>query len=326
MKRRQFISYFLLSYTSLIHAKGIQESPLGKYDAFKFEHQHNNVYVMHGSANLAESNNLNFINNVSLIEAKNGLIIIDSGGSYEIGHHVLEQLKRISSKPIIAIFNTHDHDDHWFANSALKEAYPSLKVYTHKKMRSSADELYGGDYSQRGFIYEKNREKVFADILLDDGDTLRIDGEAFSITHPEHAHTNCDIAITHHNSDTLFTGDLLLSQTLANFGLHSSICGNIDFLEKMNKKSFALYVPGHGPSGNKEACFNPYFHYLSIIKEETQRAVEKEIAFADLKDIKEKILLRFAWEENFHFSYGFVDRYMIHIYEELEAKEWNSET
>jgi len=106
---------------------------------------------------------------------------------------------------------------------------------------------------------------------------------------------------------------------LANFGLHSSILGNIDFLEKVERdKSYSLYVAGHGPSGSREEVFMPYLTYLRIIKEEVEKAYNQEVDRGDFSAVEEKILLRLSWGENLRFSHTFVNRYMHHIYSELE--------
>ncbi len=275
---------------------------------------------MHGVKQNPNEENMGFIHNVVLIESKNGLIVIDPGG-YNIGLHVAAQIKNISNKPIIAIFNTHDHDDHWFANSVLKQEYPNAKIYAHKLMPSAAKELYGGDYESYGFSFKKAKKISFPEILLDDGDSVSIDGEVFFIQHPKNAHTNNDIAITHKNTNTIVMGDLLFEQTLANFGLNSSVSGNIAFLDKVDKqKDYTLYVPGHGYSGDKKLCFEPYYKFMSIIRDEVINAHKSEVSFADLDITKEKILERLAFEENLNFSHAFIDRYVSNIYNELDEE------
>jgi len=322
MKRRTFLSYCIFT-TSLFafnpNTKIVKWS-LGRYGLFYFKKMAKNLYVMHGVKANPNKENMGFIHNVVLIESKNGLIVIDPGG-YNIGENVLKQIKNISKKPIIAIFNTHDHDDHWFANSILKDAYPNAKIYAHKLMISAAKELYGGDYESYGFSFKKAKKISFPEIFLADGDSLSIDGEEFFIQHPKNAHTNNDITITHKSTNTIIMGDLLFEQTLANFGLNSSISGNITFLDKINKqKDYTLYVPGHGYSGDKKICFEPYYKFMSIIKDEVIKAHKNDISFASLSLTKQKVLKRLEWEDNLNFSHSFIDRYISNIYNELDEE------
>ena len=322
MNRRTFISYSLL--TSSLFAFNsdikIKKWTLGKYGDFYFKKMNKNIFVMHGVKQNPNKENMGFIHNVVLIESKNGLIVIDPGG-YNIGLHVEQQIKRVSDKPIIAIFNTHDHDDHWFANSVLKQKYPNAKIYAHTLMISAAKELYGGDYEREGFSFKKAKKISFPEILLDNGDSVTIDGENFYIQHPKNAHTNNDITITHLNTNTIIMGDLLFEQTLANFGLNSSISGNIEFLDKINKQNdYSLYVPGHGYSGDKDLCFKPYYTFMGIIRDEVINSHKNDIPFSSLHVAKEKILERLAFEENLNFSHAFIDRYMMNLYNELDEE------
>ncbi len=321
MNRRTFLLYTwaTASLSALNLDIKIKTWRLGRYGDFYFKKMNKNLSVMHGVNRSPDSENMGFNHNIVLIEAKSGLIVVDPG-RYEIGFHVLEQIREVSSKPIIAIFNTHDHDDHWFANAILKDAYPDAKIYAHKLMKSAAQKLYGGEYKSRGFTFDKAKKITFADELLDDGDSVSIDTEHFYIQHPKNAHTNNDIAITHLNSNTIIMGDLLMESNLAHFGLDASILGNIEFLDKIDRqKKYDLYIPGHGASGDKERCFDPYFTFMSIIKEEIAKEINSDSDDMNIKAIREKIDLRLQWEENLNFDHTFLDGYIFALYSEIET-------
>lgn len=323
MTRRSFVLFSIASTCSYAFAKDMKivSWHLGKYGDFTFTKMHENVYVMHGVNRAKDKDNMGFTHNITLIEAKNSLIVIDPG-LYQIGLHVLNQIKNISSKPITAIINTHDHDDHWFANSVLKDAYPNLKIYAHKLMKSAAEELYGGDYKHRGFSFDNAKKISFADIHVDDGDKFSIDAEDFYIQHPKNAHTNNDIAITHLNSNTIIMGDLLMESNLAHFGLNASIYGNIEFLNKINKQNeYALYIPGHGLSGSKEPCFKPYYTFMNILLDETKKALIDDVEYVKMDLIRQKVDTRLQWEENLNFNHNFLDGYISALYSEIEDRE-----
>ena len=321
MRRRHFL---LLSLFSWLTLTATEKMPwfLGKYGRFRFKNVHQNIFIMHGVLSAPDRENQGFITNPAFVETKHGLVVVDPGGSYQAGKEILKQMQHVSQKPVIAIFNTHDHDDHWFANAVFKEAYPKATIYAHEKMPAAAKELYGGAYTQRGFSFDAAEHVVYPEYLLKGGETLSIDGETFIVLHPHAAHTNNDIAIIHQNSNTIFMGDLLMSQTLANFGLHSSIRGNIRFLESIEKMpAFALYVAGHGPSGSREDVFMPYLSYLRIIENAMIEAYKQEIPRVAFGEVEERILKQLSWEE-LPFSHAFVNRYMHHIYSELENAQF----
>ena len=42
--------------------------------------------------------------------------------------------RSITEKPIVAVFNTHVHGDHWLGNQAVKAAWPDVAIYGHPNM------------------------------------------------------------------------------------------------------------------------------------------------------------------------------------------------
>jgi ribonuclease BN (tRNA processing enzyme) len=49
--------------------------------------------------------------------------------------------EKITNKPIVAVFNTHVHGDHWLGNQAIVERYPAVKIYAHPNMIEQANRL-----------------------------------------------------------------------------------------------------------------------------------------------------------------------------------------
>ena len=327
MERRKFLQQLSLLplILSVTYAKESSSDAwnLGKYGQFEFEHMHKNLYIMHGiNRHDLDAQSQWFINNPAFIESKNGLIVIDAGGSHAIGKQVLKQIERISKKPIIAIFMTHNHGDHWFATGALKEKYPKAKLYGHKNLEASARIRYFENIGDAKKNFSMARPIFYPTEFVDDGDSVEIDGEKFEIEHPPFAHTNSDITIAHKNSNTLFTGDLVLRNILANFGYKSSIRGNIRFLEKIlkEKHEYQLYVPGHGHSGSKEETIEPYYKFLKIIEMEAQRVYDLEEDFFTLKEHLEQVISKVEWEEIEGFDTHFILQYLEHIYLEIEEE------
>jgi len=321
---RRFFLVSSLFLSTKLSAKDASVKETHDTQSFTFENVHENIWVMHGLHATPSAQKLGLINNPSFIESKHGLILIDPGGSYALGEYVLKEIQKISKKPILALFNTHGHNDHFFANAVFQEAYPKMAIYAHENLKDAANELYGGKYKVNGFTFTKAQKVVFPTHTLKGGEILNIDGENLKIQHPKNAHTNNDIILSHLNSKSIFMGDLLMSGVLANFGLNSSIRGNIRFLEKLNQKEpFSYYIPGHGPSGEYKNVFVPYLRYLSIIEKEIIEAYKEEQKsnFIDFEVLEKKITLRLSWEENLNFPEGFVNRYMYQIYAEFEDRQ-----
>ena len=278
-------SLFVLMFSAAI----LEAMELGKYGNFKFEKTHANVYIMHGPVTEPNIENEGFMNNPAIIEGKTGLIVIDPGGNFNVGKKILAEIEKVSKKPILAAINTHKHGDHWFANKALLEKYPKLRIYAHENMikevkAEEAEKWYTVLDRLTKNLKGTNKEFAYPDIALKDGQKIEIDGEKFTVFHPERAHTDTDIMILHENSKTLFLGDNVMKGRLGAFDTSSSLYGNIQTLEKLLKDTnYTLYIPGHGESGEKEKTITPFLTYLKTVRKWAKKAYDDDLEAFEVK-------------------------------------------
>ncbi len=275
---------------------------LGKLGEYHFQKVNKNVYVMHGPVMEPNVENKGFMNNPAVIEGKNGLIVIDPGGNYNIGKEVLAEIEKVSKKPILAVINTHKHGDHWFANLAILKKYPKVKIYAHPQM---IKEVKAGEANKWYEILDRlshnlkgTKPFAFPNSELKDGQLLEVDGQKFEIMHPKKTHTDTDIIVKHTNSNTIFLGDNVMRGRLGGFDDSSSIFGNIELLENLKKDTNAkLYVPGHGLSGKKEEVIDPYLTYLKTVVKYAKKAYEAdEKPYTVKKDMFNELKKYASWD------------------------------
>jgi len=297
---------------------------LGKYGNFSFERMgKSNVWIMHGPAMEPNRENQGFMNNPAFIEAEHGLIIIDPGGNVNVGRKILEEIEKVSEKPILAVFNTHKHGDHWFANPVIAAKYPKAPIYAHPNMireakAGEADKWYGILDRLTGNL-QGTKPYTFPTHPLKDGDEVTVDGEHFVVIHPKKAHTDTDLMIVHTNSNTIFLGDNVMKNRLGGFDSSSSILGNIALLEGIMKEgSYALYVPGHGPSGAKEETVGPFLKYLKTLKKWAQKAYDNDEEYYVYKDEVTRELGPIAKWDAYDHQMG---KHLGKVYMEIEEKD-----
>ncbi len=316
----------LWSVTMLLAVEVAKESTfsLGKYGTFKFEKLNQNVYVMHGPVVEPNKENEGFMNNPAIIESEKGLIIVDPGGNYNVGKKVLAEIEKVSKKPILAVFNTHKHGDHWFANKAIVEKYPNAVIYADEHMIKVAKEGEAEKwYKILDRMTEGNLEgtKAFAypTKAIKGGDEIVVDGQTFKVRHPKVAHTDTDLLIEHLNSNTLFLGDNVMKGRLGAFDSSSSLLGNIILLEAVKaEKALTLYVPGHGISGKRDETIDPYLNYLKIVKEEVAKAYEDDLQAYEVKD---KVLKRLEAYKDWDAIGHVLGKHMSKAYSEIEMSD-----
>ncbi len=267
--------------------------PVGE---FKFEAIASNVYVMHGPLEQPNPDNLGFMNNPAVIVAESGLILIDPGSTLQVGEKILEEVEKISRKPVLAVFNSHIHGDHWLGNQAVRRAYPEADIFAHADTITQSLGSEGASWLDLMLRLTESKsqgtEIVPANKAVKHGDKIAIAGEEFRIHSLLPSHTDTDIMIEHIASRTIFTGDNCLQQRMGRYDDSGSIVGTIEALEYIAAQDFTRVVPGHGPTGSIDDSLMPYLNYLRDLRSAVADGLEQEL---EDYEIKEKVLTRFAY-------------------------------
>lgn len=291
---------FILSMSTLftLSAQAWNIPALGD---FAFDNVNANVSVIHGPLGIPNVANQGFMNNPAIIVGARGITIVDPGSSYYAGKSILKEAQTISILPVVAVFNTHVHGDHWLGNQAIIEKYPNAKIYASKSM---IDRAKGGQGELWTDLVSKYTEGFTSDTVAEYPntevshlDTIKIGSETFVIHTPFNpAHTDTDIMIEHVESKTLFLGDNLLNGRLGNFDGTSDMHNNMEILEYAKDLNMISYVPGHGPSGSAAQSVQPFLDYLTVIKTEATVGYDEDLADYEIKPTAHAIMGEFhSW-------------------------------
>jgi len=104
--------------------------------------------------------------NATLIEQERGLVLVDTGGSAGDGRHIVALLRSLSSKPLVAVILTHWHDDHSLGLSAVRDAWPNVRIIA---AQSALEGMQTRLTARAGFapdpVHEADRVRRFAPSL-----------------------------------------------------------------------------------------------------------------------------------------------------------------
>lgn len=277
--------------------------------SYQFDKVTNNVYVIYGPLDEPNPENRGFMNNIGLIVGEKGVVIVDPGSTLEVGNNALVAVKKMTNKPIVAVFNTHVHGDHWLGNQAIVEHYPNVKIYAHPNMIAQAKGGEGERWVKLMHDLTKGAsEGTIATYPTDSTKNLQVinaSGETFKIHNniTGSAHTNTDIMIEHIESKTLFLGDNGLVNRHGRFDSTADMHGNIKVLEYAKDLNLDHYIPGHGQSGNIDTVVKPFLNYLRIVKDEVTKGYEEDLADYEIKPIAHNKLGHYhdwhGYDENF---------------------------
>ena len=178
--------------------------------------------------------------NCYLVEDGGEALIIDPSASASA---ILRAIREDGCTPI-GILLTHGHFDHIMSVDTLRQAESSLKVYIHE---ADAPMLTDADKNAFAFFFRQDRVWNAADVLLKDGDKIRVGGAALTLVHtPGHSPgSSCFLCA---EAGVMFTGDTLFADTIGRDDLWG---GNFDTLRKSLLSlrdcdgNLTIY-PGHG--------------------------------------------------------------------------------
>ena len=263
------ISLSLLTIIGCAHAQTSLE------ETFAIENLGDGIYVHHGAHLDIDEGYQGDICNASFIVGSKGVAVIDTGGSFKVGHQLREAIRKITPLPVLYVINTHVHPDHIYGNGAFLADKPQFighdKLANAMELRREAytklnARLLGADAQASELV--KPTVTVNTVLELDLGDRKLI-----LTAHPV-AHTNTDVSVIESKASTLFTGDLLFIERTP--VLEGDIKGLITEIEKLKHSPAKQVVPGHGPATKNwvEALDNAE-RYFTVLLTDVRASIKK---------------------------------------------------
>jgi len=246
------------------------------------------VYVIHGPNENPNPTNQAFSNNPGFVLVHGGVVVIDPGSSVQVGEMVLRKIAAVTKDPIIAVFNTHIHGDHWLGNQAIKAAYPKAVIYAHPKMMEAIKAGEGDNWIKMMNAATQGASRgtkaVAPDMGLDHDEALKLYGTSFHIYHNDRAHTDNDIMIEVVEEGVIFLGDNVVNKRIAaNFPEHGNIQGQIAAIDLALKAKAMHFIPGHGTSGGREIALTQQM-FLKSLRASVKKYYDQGLSDFEMKD------------------------------------------
>ena len=243
------------------------------------------VYVIHGPTELPTPENQGFMNNPAFVVSDNGVVVFDPGSSVQVGEMVLERIEKITDQPVLAVFNSHIHGDHWLGNQAIRERYPDVPIYGHERVGPKVIAGAGTEWVELMLRMTENAtagtEIVKPDHPVRDGDVVAVDGLTYRIMNNDKAHTDTDIMIYLAKRGVIFLGDNAGHRRILRLE-GGSFPGNVEALNDALQTEAEVFVPGHGPTGGREVA-ERYRDYLQTVYTAAEAGVEEGLADFEIR-------------------------------------------
>ena len=280
-----------------------------------------NTWVIHGPLEMPNVANQGFMNNPGIVITDTGIVLVDPGSSLQSGEMVLRMVKQVSDKPVVAVFNTHVHGDHWLGNQAIRAAYPDAPIYGHTEMLAMVADGAGDtwvdlmDRLTEGAT--RGTEVVAPGHAVKHGDTVKVGNKTFRIHHYGQAHTLTDIMIEIEEDGVIFLGDNVTADRIPRLS-DGTFMGNINAIDKIMESNAKTWIPGHGPTGDK-SIVSTYREYLQAVYAAAKEAFSNDMDSSDVKAISVKTTTKYKDWSGYDEELG---PHGAQAYMEVEAAEF----
>src|SRR5258705_9526063 len=206
-------------------------------------------------------------NNV-IIEMKDYLIVVDA--NFPSGARLaMADAKKVSSKPVKYVFDTHHHGDHSYGNSVWTEAGATTLAYkgVAEEMKRREPSRWQDASKTRKDISELNRTSVEPPkqtfdkntFVLSDS-TRRVEFHFFGW-----AHTRGDGFVYLPKEQVLCTGDAVVNGAY-NALMDANVANWPNVIRSAQKLKFTHVLPGHGEPGGREVLEGQSLFFTELYK------------------------------------------------------------
>jgi glyoxylase-like metal-dependent hydrolase (beta-lactamase superfamily II) len=212
-----------------------------------------NVYSYVDVKNAAPGNS--FAANAGIIIGSDGILVVDTLVSAKEAGRFIDAIRKVSSKPLIFVVDTHYHLDHSFGNGEFAKA--GAVIIAHAADRDNLEKEGEPTLKQAkefGFTEEDMRgtEIALPVLTFTDRMSVYLGKEKVELIHIGPSHTKGSVLVYLPRSKILFTGDILFTDFHPYIG-EGDLEGwfrNLDYILSLDIETI---IPGHGPiSGKKD--------------------------------------------------------------------------
>ena len=109
-----------------------------------------NTWLLEGANENFTRKNGGNIANIVFVVTEEGVVLFDTGPSLRYGNALKEVIASITDKPVVKVFNSHHHPDHFLGNQAFKESTIASLPGTGKMMATEGEAFATNMYALIG--------------------------------------------------------------------------------------------------------------------------------------------------------------------------------
>ncbi len=238
-------------------------------------------YYVQGQAGTAIENE-GFISNAGVVVTDEGVVVIDALGSPSLAQKLMQQIRKVTDKPVVKLIVTHYHADHVLGLQYFKELGAEIIAPSgaEKYLESPAaqERLDERRFSLEPWVND-DTHLVWPDRYVDSALLLELGGITFRMTVIGDAHSDADMTVYVENDRVLYSGDVIFEGRVPFLGSANTKLW-LKVLDEMNSSELAALVSGHGAYQKAPVtAVGMTYRYLAHLRETMGAAVEDLMEF-----------------------------------------------
>jgi glyoxylase-like metal-dependent hydrolase (beta-lactamase superfamily II) len=244
------------------------------------------VYYIVGHPGIPGKENEGHTSNAGFVITPAGVVVFDALGTPSLGWDLLQQIRKITDRPIRYLVVSHYHADHIYGLQAFKDHIPQAVIIAqerageYRENQETADERANQRLDQRREALfpwvDGNTRVVPPDITFRQRLVLKVGDRRFVMIYAGPAHSASDMMMTVEPDGVLFAGDIVQNSRIPFMNGDDVDTANwrqaLNEVTQLNPK---FIIPGHGrPSTSAREAIAFTRDYIDYVRAEMRKAVE----------------------------------------------------
>ena len=243
------------------------------------------IYYSVGHPGIPGKANEGNTSNAGFVVTSKGVVVFDALGTPSLGWALLQEIRKITDKPVRYNVVSHYHADHIYGLQAFKDHTASLiiaqdRAREYKENEETADERADQRLGQRREALapwvNKDTRVVPPDITFNDRLLLTLGGKSFQLIYAGPAHSASDMMMLVEPDGVLFAGDIVQNSRIPFMNSDDVDTKQwLNALAAVEKLDPKFIIPGHGrPSAEAKEAIAFTRDYIGYVRAAMRKAVE----------------------------------------------------